>query len=307
MRLIIDTDAGIDDAVALMLALRHPDAQIEAITTVCGNVALDKVIPNVLTVLEVMGVDVPVYAGADRPLVMEWSPETSVHGEDGLGNYTPRPRLTRAIEAEHAALALVRLANTYPGELTLVALAPLTNIALATRLDPTFPSKIGDFIFMGGTIAAQGNTDNLAAEWNIYCDPEAAHITLEAFPMARMVSWETTLQYPLPMAQYHELAALPTKSAQFFERINRMFADLMENARLPGYLLADGLAMAVALEPTIVQESMTRYVTIELHGTHARGQTIIDHRGRLKRAPNVEIVTAVDMAAVYDLFRATLA
>jgi purine nucleosidase len=302
MRLIIDTDAGIDDAVALMLALRYPGAHVEAVTTVCGNCSLDKVILNVFTVLDVMGSDAPVYSGAAQPLVAKWSAEL-VHGEDGLGNYYERPPTNRRVEAEHAALALIRLANTYPGELTLVALAPLTNIALATRLDPSFPSKIKSFVFMGGTIRAFGNTDNIAAEWNIYCDPEAAHITLEAFTQARMVSWE----HPLPMAKYRALATLETPGARFFERINRIFVDLLSNTGLPDiYLLADALAMAVALEPSLVTASQTRHVAVELHGTHTRGQTVIDHVGKLRKPATVEIVMAVDMERITQMLRAML-
>ncbi len=306
MRLIIDTDAGIDDAVALMMALAHPTAKVEAITTTYGNVALDKVIPNVLTVLDVMDSDVPVYAGASQPLVASWSPET-VHGEDGLGNYQPRPITTRRIESEHAANALIRLANTYPGELTLVALAPHTNIALAAQLDPTFPSKIKDFIFMGGAIAAQGNTDHVTAEWNIFCDPEAAFITLRAFPMSRLVSWETTLQHPLMFDAYDELATLPSSKAQFFQAINRVFMDpLLTGMPAKNYLMPDPLAMAVVLEPRMVLNSMVRYVTVELQGLHTRGQTVIDHRGRLHHPANVEIITDLDMQVMFDLLKQTL-
>lgn len=306
MRLIIDTDAGIDDAVALMLALRYPGAHVEAVTTVCGNCSLDKVIPNVFTVLDVMGSDAPVYAGAAQPLVADWAAEL-VHGEDGLGNYHERPPTNRRVEAEHAALALIRLANTYPGELTLVALAPLTNIALATRLDPSFPSKIKSFVVMGGTIRALGNTDNIAAEWNIYCDPEAAYIVLEAFAQARLVSWETTLDHPLPIAKYRELANLDTPSARFFERINRIFVDKSDTSIFgDGYLLADALAMAVALEPALITASLTRYVAVELHGTHTRGQTVIDHRGKLNKPATVEIVTAVDMGRMAEMLKEML-
>jgi purine nucleosidase len=228
-----------------------------------------------------------------------------VHGEDGLGDYHERPPTTHHVEAEHAALALIRLANTYPGELTLVALAPLTNIALATRLDPSFPSKIKSFVFMGGTIRAQGNTDNIAAEWNIYCDPEAAYIVLDTFAQARMVSWETTLDHPLPIASYRELANSGTPSARFFERINRIFVDKVSSFGLD-YLLADALAMAVALEPSLITASLTRHVAIELHGTYTRGQTVIDHMGKLGRPASVEIVTAVDMTRMEQMLREML-
>lgn len=307
MRMIIDTDAGIDDAVALMLALRSPDVRVEAITTVCGNVALDKVIRNVFTILDTLGADVPVYAGTTRPLVASWTSET-VHGEDGLGNYTERPPTQRQVETEHAANALIRLANTYPGELTLVVLGPHTNIALATRLDPTFPSKIKDMVFMGGTIEGQGNTANIGAEWNIYCDPEAAAITLEAFPHSRMVSWETTLLLPLPAGVFREIAAAPTVTGRLFERINRIFMDPEGKGLYSNdYLMADSLAMAVTLEPGLITQRMEHYVVVELQGTHTRGQTVVDYTGKLGRRANVDIVTNVDMARLGEFFKARLA
>ncbi|MBW4436454.1 MAG: nucleoside hydrolase [Pleurocapsa minor GSE-CHR-MK-17-07R] len=297
-RLVIDTDAGIDDAVALMLALGYPGAQVEAITTVCGNVSVDKVNANVLTILDAVGrTDVPVYAGASQPLVSSWAAEP-IHGLDGLGNYHDRPRVKQRVEAEHAAWALIRLADAYPGELTLVALAPHTNLALATRLDPTFPSKIKSLVFMGGTITARGNTDHIAAEWNIFCDPEAAFITLEAFPMAQMVSWETSLAFPLPAAEYQALIARRTPATRLFERIYGIFTSPGAEIFMRDPLLIDALAMAAALDPSVITDSMQRYVTVEMHGTHSRGQTVIDHTGRLKRPANVDIITGFDMARV---------
>lgn len=297
MRMIIDTDAGADDAQALMLALAHPGVQVEAVTTVSGNVGVEQVVANVFLTLDALGHDAPVYRGAAQPLVAEL-PHDGFFGPDGMGGYPNRPPTARQVEAEPAALALIRLANQYPGELTLVALGPLTNLALATRLDPTFPAKIKELVFMGGTIAGQGNTANIAAEWNIYCDPEAAYIALKAFKRARMISWETTLKHPFTWAQCDALTTLPTRAAQFFRATSYFAADAF-----PAFLLPDPLAMAVALEPGIVTASMTRYVTVELQGTHARGQTLIDHYNRLCCPPNVEIITDVDTAAVYELFR----
>jgi hypothetical protein len=208
VRIVIDTDAGVDDAQAIMMALSHPGVTVEAVTTLTGNVHVNWVVPNVSIVLDVMGADVPIYRGADQPLLPgRWHPETTIHGEDGLGNYKNRPQNnTRPPKSAPAAVTLVRLANEMPGELTLVALGPLTNIALACKLDPTFPQKIKQFVFMGGTISAVGNTHNVSAEFNIYCDPEAALITLDAFPRSMMVSWETTLKHTFSWNDYDGLA-----------------------------------------------------------------------------------------------------
>jgi len=309
VRLIIDTDAGVDDAQALMMALCDPRAEVVAITTLTGNVHLDHVTRNVLTVLDLMGAEVPVYRGAEQPLLPGfWEPEERVHGADGLGGYTPRASSDGRLEPEQAALALVRLADEMPGELTLVALGPLTNVALACCLDPTFPRKIRVFTFMGGTISAFGNTKNVSAEFNLYCDPEAAHIVLSAFPEATMLSWETTVKHPFTWEQYEALAALPGERARFFRETTRLSVDLIRNQyRFPGFLLPDPLAMAITLDPALAVEVEQRYVAVELAGTRTRGQTVIDHLGLLGRPPNVRIVTTVDTGGVYALYERMLA
>lgn len=310
MRLIIDTDAGVDDAQAIMMALRTPGARLEAITTVTGNVHVDWVTRNVCTVLDVIDAPpIPIFRGASQPLLPgNWHAEEAIHGRDGLGNYQNRPPTRRVLEPEPAALALVRLADAAPGVYTLVALGPLTNLALACRLDPAFPSKIARFVFMGGAYAAMGNTRHVAAEFNIYCDPEAAAVTLDAFPEATMVSWETTLHHPFSWEQYDALTTLPTPAARFMRATTAGTVDFLRGIRrVPGYLLPDPLAMAVALEPEIVQASDFHYVSVELGGVHARGQTAVDHFGASGKAPNTHIVTALDVQRVYDRYRQMLA
>ncbi len=309
MRLIIDTDAGVDDAQAIMMALAHDRATVEAITTLTGNVHVDHVTRNVFTILDLTGAgDIPVYRGAQQPLVPgNWQPESQIHGEDGLGNYRKRPKTTRQLEPTPAALALVQLADEAPGDYTLVALGPLTNIALACRLDPDFPDKIARFVFMGGTINAMGNTRNLSAEFNIYCDPEAAAVTLDAFREATMLSWETTLRHPFTWEQYDDLAYKNSAHAAFFRDTTiATVGYLRQFSRVPGYLLPDPLAMAITLEPAIVQESEFQHVGVELSGARTRGQTVIDHFGLSGQDPNVHVVTGLDVARVYELYTAML-
>ncbi|MCB9456880.1 MAG: nucleoside hydrolase [Anaerolineaceae bacterium] len=306
IRMIIDTDAGVDDAQAIMMALTHPGVRVEAITTLTGNVHVDKVIPNVLTTLGVMRQHIPVYRGADRPLLSDWSAEEHFHGSDGLGNLKNRPPVNGQPEAAHAALALIEMANAFPGELTLVALGPLTNIALATRLDPTFPGKIKDLIWMGGTIRAQGNTMNVTAEWNIFCDPEAAQITLSAFPHSTMLSWETTMDHPLSWAQFDALSQINTPAGRFFRDISLETVTYLKSLGIPGYLLPDPLAMAIAVEPDIALEAGMFAVSVELNGALTRGQTVIDYRGMRGQPANVRVVTALDMDWVYRLFQQML-
>lgn len=307
MRLIIDTDAGIDDAQAIMMALASPGVSVEAITCVTGNVHVNHVVPNVMTVLDVMKKNVPVYRGAERPLIAEWSPEAHVHGNDGLGDWKDRPATQRRVESEHAVNALVRLVNAAPGEYTLVALGPLTNVALAAQLDPSFPSKIKQFVFMGGTIHAMGNTPNVTSEFNIYCDPEAAYITLRAFPKSTMLSWETTLAHPFPWPQWDSLCALDSDAARFMKNTSGVTVNLIKGYRYEGYLLPDPLAMAAALKPDLIQKCTDHYVTVELQGTHTRGQTVIDYFARSGHAPNVCVIHEMDSEGVYQLYQQMLA
>ncbi|HUN06104.1 MAG TPA: nucleoside hydrolase [Aggregatilineales bacterium] len=309
LRLVIDTDAGVDDAEAIMMALRHPAAQVEAITTLTGNCHVDKVVPNVLTVLDMMNAGpIPVYRGAERPLVSEWFPESEFHGKDGLGDAPGRQPSSRPIEAKHAALALIDLANAHPGELTLVALGPLTNLALAIRLDPALPSKFKAFTWMGGSIRAQGNTPNITAEWNAFCDPEAVQMVLEAFPMTTLLSWEATLDNPLQWDQFDKLCAIESPVGRFHKAITYRTSEFIRQYRASlGFLLPDPLAMAITLEPDLIAESFDAYVTGELQGKHTRGMTVVDHLGRLNHPVNARVVTKVDMAGVYRLFEQMLA
>lgn len=309
MRLLIDTDAGVDDAQAIMMALRQPGATVEAITTVTGNVHVKHVNRNVLTVLDVMGADVPVYPGADQPLVPGyWAAEARIHGEDGLGGYPNRPATSRQLHDEPAAAALIRLASEAPGQYTLVALGPLTNIALACRLDPLFPDKIHKLVFMGGTISALGNTKNVTAEFNIYSDPEAAEIVLDAFAQSTMLSWETTLKHPFSWEQYDALAATDTPAGRFFRDTTITTVDYLRQFRqVRGYLLPDPLAMAITLRPDLIGDSALHFVRVELQGRATRGQTVIDYMGLLEREPNVNVVTGLDTAGVYALYQQMLA
>lgn len=305
MRLIIDTDAGVDDAQAILMALCQPGVTVEAITTLTGNVHVDKVNPNVFTLLEIAERDVPVYQGATQPLLPGyWEPEVRVHGEDGLGNYQHRPPTKRQLEPTHAAVELVRRANEAPGELTLVALGPLTNVALACRLDPEFPHKLKQFFFMGGTIHAMGNTRIVSAEFNFFCDPEAALIALDAFPMSTMLSWETTVKHPFSWEQYDALIAHDTVMGRFLKDTTITTVTFLRRMlSLPGYLLPDPLAMAVALEPDLIKHSEKHHVTVEAQGQFTRGQSVVDYAGLNGRDANVNIVVDLDTDGVYALYQ----
>lgn len=303
MRMIIDVDAGIDDAEAILMALTYPSCTVEAITTVTGNVHLDKVNRNVCTILQQAGKQVPIYSGADRPLIENWNhDDRRYHMEDGLGDWDQRSPCALQLEDDHAAVALVRLINTYPHDITLVALGPLTNIAMAIRLDPSFADKVKQFVFMGGAVDAHGNTPIVSAEFNIWVDPEAAHVTLNTFQNAVMLSWETTLSHIIPAAEHERLCKLGTSLARFYDGINAKPRARTHHVFKGDHIIPDPLAMAITLEPDLILEEEFRHVAVELHGQHTRGQTIVNYTRWRTGKSNCRIIRRIDMGGVLRLY-----
>ncbi len=305
IRLVIDTDPGVDDAHAIMAAFAHPKARVEAIMTVAGNVSLERTTTNACTILDMLEQETPVYAGCSRPMVGDAVEAAYFHGADGLGNsnYPPSPR---PVEDEHAVNALIRLANESPCELTLVAIGPLTNLALACRLDPTLPQKYAQLVVMGGAIRGTGNV-TAAAEFNIYADPEAAAVVFDAWPGLSLVSWETTLAHSFSAEQVEALLSADSPRAEFFRRITLHTIRVLEGSMGRKSLLApDLLAMAVALEPEIVREAEMRHVGVELAGKQTRGHTTVDWFDRTGQKANVKLVLEMDSERLWKLLLAAV-
>ena len=293
-RLIIDTDPGVDDAHAILLALAHPDVQVEAITTVNGNVDLDLTTANALKILDAADEDVPVYRGCDRPLIQRPENAAPVHGIDGLGD-CGIPASKKQAQSEHAVNALVRLANENPGEFTLAAIGPLTNLAVALSIDPDLPMKFKDLVIMGGAIYARGNTGTVTAEFNIHTDPEAARMVFSSWPMLTLLSWETTLSHAFTPDVLERFYNLDTPRAKFFHDTNQKTLSFIKERLGQDILFApDGLALAVAVEPGIVTKSEKKHVSIELHGSQTRGQTVVDWYGQSQKPANTEIILDLD-------------
>jgi purine nucleosidase len=310
MRFIIDTDLGIDDAVALLMVLTHSEIQIQAITTVMGNVPLAQATHNTGVVLDIAHAPpIPIYQGCERPL-LRYQPQyaTDVHGDDGLGG-AGRAETGRISEAEHAILALIRLVRQYPGEITLLTLGPLTNIALAIRLNPGFLKDIKHLVMMAGAVDGRGNTSP-PAEFNIAVDPEAARIVFEACSQAglqpQLISWETTLAYPVAVADWEEIIAGNTPIAEFAQGMTRYLKQRMKSGQKQHILWPDPLAAAVALAPEIVLSQESRYVEVEIGPNLARGQTIVDYRSRNQHTPNVQIVRELDLRKFRELLQSAM-
>ncbi|MEA2709616.1 MAG: hypothetical protein QOF78_2217 [Phycisphaerales bacterium] len=272
----IDTDTASDDAVAIIMALRHPDVRVAAITVVAGNVPLEQATRNALYTVELCGSDVPVFAGADKPLLRDAAHAEWFHGKDGLGDQNYPPPKRRA-ESPHAVDAIIETVHKDPG-LTLVTLGPLTNVALALARDPSIAKKIARCVIMGGNPCCEGNVTP-AAEYNIWCDPEAARMVVRAgLPAIELIGWQLCRgEANLRAADIAHVRSLNTPLAKFAIDCNRtaMEANRAQSGEI-GIALPDPIAMAIALDPTISRESSKHHVEIECASELTRGQTIVD-------------------------------
>lgn len=303
-QLLIDTDPGVDDALAILMA--HAHADIAGLSIAAGNVGLSHTVRNARTLVDLLGSDVPVFAGCATALVRAPEEDAAfVHGQDGFGDIGfPEP--AAPLSAEPAALALLRLTRERPGALTLVALGPLTNLALALRLDPTLPQRVARLVIMGGAVTGHGNTGKVPAEFNIGFDPEAAHVVFEAFPSFDLVDWEATLRHAFEDAEFDGWLAAGDRRADFFGRIVGAARGYNAKHDRRGVIAADALAMAVALDPDIVIRSETRAVAVELDGRLTRGATVVDWAARLGRPAQANIVLEVDQGRFAAMVRRAL-
>jgi purine nucleosidase len=302
--LLIDTDPGVDDALALLMAFDDPRFEVVGLSIAAGNVGLEHTVSNALKLCEVAQVDVPVFAGCASPLLHPARDAAYVHGRDGFGD-TGYAKASKQAEAEHAALAIVRLSHEYAGRLLLVALGPLTNVALALKLDPTLPSRIGRFVVMGGAVTGHGNITP-AAEFNVYFDPEAARIVFEGFPRIDLADWEATMAHGFAHEEFERWMQADSAKARFYDSISRKTREWASDRRGDHWHSADALAMAYALDPDGATELAERPVAVELEGRHSRGATIVDWRREGGAPDNCRILVRYDQGRFERRMRAAL-
>ena len=321
--ILIDCDTGIDDSLALLYASASPEAEIVAVTCCSGNVEAHQVAKNTLAILELAGrTDVEVALGRTVPLVrpLEVTPET--HGPQGLG-YAELPPTSRPLSERHAADVIVAAAHDRPGEVTLVTLGPMTNLAVALEREPELPRLLRRLVFMGGAFRVPGNTTP-TAEWNIHCDPEAAQRVLVAFGDAARrplgLGLDVTEQAKVmpddvvalarragsrpddSIALAHGEHPLEATRSVASNPIVRYVADALRfymefHARYDGFygaFIHDPLALAAALDPSLVTARAV-HVDVDTAGGPADGLTIADWRGLTGTPPNVDVAVAADV------------
>ncbi|KAM4558285.1 inosine-uridine preferring nucleoside hydrolase-like isoform 1-T1 [Odontesthes bonariensis] len=313
-KLLLDVDCGVDDAQAIMLALASP-AKVLGITCVHGNTAVEQVCKNVLRVLEACRrFEIPVFKGADKPILGNSIDAGHFHGQDGLGD-APDPDAPGLdlLQKEHAVAAIIRIVNENPGEVSLVATAPLTNLALAVRMDPSLPSKLRGLYIMGGNTESRGNT-TVCAEFNFAADPEAAYIVLNDYQCPTYLAcWEFTCHSMLSWEFCDAWLAQDSHKARFMARIFRHSMEASQSERFQkefvagsGFISCDSYAMAAAVDDSFITESDRYPVSVELTGTHTRGMMVVDTVGLLKKTHKAFIMKKVDMEKFKQMMMAAL-
>jgi inosine-uridine nucleoside N-ribohydrolase len=301
---IIDCDTGVDDALALLLALRCTRFNVLGITTVAGNVPLDRVVPNTLTVVEHSGKQVPVYRGMAAPLMTQLYTAEYAHGRSGLGDQSfPAPKLR--VCDEHAVDFLVRTFMEAAGPVELITTGPLTNIGMALLRETRLNERIPALVMMAGGLVNGNST--AAAEFNIHVDPEAADVVFRSKIPKKMVALEPIVEgATIAVENVDQLEKSTSPWCEMASRLLRWYLSRWNGPVSP----CDPAAMAIAIDPSLAK-SQNYHVVIETRGEHTRGMTLVDRRRRWRsedRAslPNVEVVLSIDTRRYRELFVDTL-
>lgn len=274
-RFLIDTDTASDDAVALIMALRSPQVEVLAITTVAGNVDVHQASHNALYTVELCDSRVPVFMGAEKPLKRPHVGAEWFHGRDGLGDHGYGPP-RRTAEKQNAVDAIIDTIESHPG-LVMVTLGPLTNVALAVQKKPSIAAKVSRCVVMGGAPCCEGNVTP-AAEYNIWCDPEAARIVAISGLPVELVGWHLSRgEAILSPSDIQEVLDLRTPVAEFAIECNsRAQEAILKQTGEHGICLPDPVAMAVAIDPSIVTLESAHFLEVETESELTRGTTVVD-------------------------------
>jgi purine nucleosidase len=300
-RIILDTDPGADDALAILLMLASPEIQLEAITTVHGNVGIEKTTRNALAILEFLNAEIPVARGCSRPLIK--SPHNwggAVHGASGLGQAKLPEPTTKPVDL-HAVDFLIQRFLAEPKELTLFAVGPLTNVALAIRKEPKFAEAIKEMVIMGGAIRSGGNVTPLA-EFNIHEDPHAAHIVFNAGIPITLIPLDVTYKCLLTPADIERLLKTGSPVSHFVRDVMADYMAFYSNYEgFEGCALHDPLTVAALIAPDLLSLE-EHYVDVDISGGVSTGKTYADFMKVAKRPTNMKVALDVRGREFVELF-----
>lgn len=300
-RIILDTDPGIDDALAILLALASPEIQLDGIVTVHGNCSVEQATANALSILELAGArNIPVNRGFGLPLVQPSLLAAETHGDEGLG-YASLPAPRDGPGPRHGSDFLIDTIMSSPGEITLLAVGPLTNIAYSIRREPRIIKAVRDVITMGGAIRHPGNATPLA-EYNVFVDPHAAHIVYHSGMPVTLVPLDVTYQCILTMQDVDLLQGAPSAISQFIHDSTRFYMEFHDEYQgIAGCAINDPLAMALAFAPELC-EYTEAFVDVDLTTGPSFGKTFADFHGSLGRPANMRVALTVQARRFMELF-----
>lgn len=293
---IFDCDTGVDDAIAIMMINKLSDFNLLALTTVAGNVELEKTTNNTLRVLELIGADIPVYRGAAKPIFREHFKAVYIHGENGLGGIE-LPQTTHEVPGINAWDYIYQEAVRWQGELEIIAVGPLTNLGLAFIKYKELPKLIKRIVIMGGS-ASIGNV-RPAAEFNIFVDPEAADIVFCSGVPVYMCGLDMTMKAYLTAREISRVGGLGSKPAKFFRDVAQGPLNFSLGVGLPGMSLHDPAAVLYASDPSIFSTHQVG-IRVETKGTLSRGRTVTDLYSDAQWEKNAYIVTDIDRNAFFE-------
>lgn len=299
-RIIIDTDPGVDDALAFLLALASPEIQLEALTTTQGNVTVEKATRNALSVLELAGAShIPVARGSLLPLVQPLRASAAVHGESGIGNSRLPDPATRILP-HHAVDYLIERVLAEPGELSIFPIGPLTNIAMAIRKEPRFAGALKELVIMGGAILEHGNVTPLA-EFNIYVDPHAAHIVFHSGIPITLIPLDVTHKCLLKQEHIDRLRKIDSPISRFIRDAVEVYLQASLALGYEGSSLHDPLTLATVIAPELL--TLKEYfVDVDIWGGVSMGKTFADIQNVLKKPANMKVAMDVRGQEFVELF-----
>lgn len=301
----IDTDTASDDAVALILALKSPTTNVIGISIVAGNVPIDLGVQAALYTIEMCRVKVPVHVGAVKPLVRSFASAQNVHGTDGMGDIGLKLNGRQPTSLD-AVRQIIETFRSTKGEIDLVTLGPLTNIALALSIEPEFAKWVRRCVIMGGTGVLPGNV-TIASEFNVWADPESARIVFDSELPLEMVGWDVSVADAVISDELATEFSALSDLGKFAMSIQRQVREFCRTeTKLDGFDLPDPIAMSVAIDSSMSSFEVQRHVRVHLGDGDTRGQTVIDHLDVLGRSHNCRVVLRVDRERFIAMIRNAL-